>query len=122
LQIEAEADVTAPGDYEIEGTLATSASAEMVGVARARVTLGEGKAWIPLTFWGLILREKNLDGPYNLFSVTLTTLTDYGPQGSDVVGNAHHTAAYRASEFSDLPYNDPELLEKAAQLEAAARR
>jgi hypothetical protein len=94
----------------------------MLGFARKRVALAAGTAWIPLTFWGLILREHEVDGPYNLFSVTLTTLGDRGEQGSDVVGNAHNTAPYRVTDFTDLPYNDPDLLEKAARLDAAARR
>lgn len=119
LRIEAEVEVDEPGEYELQGTLA-SADAVMLASARHRATLEAGKAWVPLTFWGLILREHGVDGPYNLFSVSIATLREGGAAAGDVVGNAHNTAPYRVTEFSDLPFNDPELLERAARLEQAA--
>jgi uncharacterized membrane protein len=117
LQIEAEVAVVEPSDIRLEGTLASPA-AVMLGYARTEVPLAPGTHWIPLTFWGLILREQNVDGPYTLFSVTLATLDEDGAQPSDVVGNAYRTAPHRAADFSDQPFNDPALLEAAERLEA----
>jgi hypothetical protein len=34
-----------------------------------------------------------------------------------VVENAYSTAPYRAADFSDRPYDDPNLLDAAARLE-----
>jgi hypothetical protein len=36
-----------------------------------------------------------------------------------LVENAHVTGAYRVATFTDVPYDDPDLLEAADRLEAA---
>lgn len=121
LKIEAEVVVDEPGTFQLEGTLATE-KADMLGFGRETVTLQPGTTWIPLTFYGLMFREKNVDGPYTLFSVVLTNLSEDPPQRSDVVPAAHTTKAYKATEFTSDPANDPERLRKAAEYEEIARR
>lgn len=120
LRVEAEVEVDEPGTYQLEATL-TSEQAAMLGHAQEIVTLQPGRAWVPLTFYGLILREGNVDGPYSLWSVVLSTIRDDDVQRSDVVPAAHTTRAYKVTEFSDVPYGDPEKIDRAERIEARAR-
>jgi hypothetical protein len=120
LQVEVEVEVDEPGTYRLEATL-TSEQANMLGHAEETVTLQPGRAWIPLTFYGLILRDHNVDGPYGLWSVVLSNVRENGLERSDVVPAAHTTRAYKVTEFSDVPYGDPDKLERAEQLEQRAR-
>jgi hypothetical protein len=119
LLIEAEVAVEEAGRYQLEGTLA-SPDANMIGHAHEIVTLEPGTTWIPLKFYGLMFRDRKVDGPYTLWSVVLSTIGDDGTQQSDVAPAAHTTAAYKASEFSDREYGDPEKLERADRLQAVA--
>ncbi len=121
LQIEAEVVVDEPGTYQLEGTLATE-KAEMLGFARKIVSLEPGTTWIPLSFYGLMFHERNVDGPYTLFSVVLTDLSVEPPQRSDVVPAALTTKPYKVSEFSNVPFNDPDRLRKAAEYNEIGRR
>ncbi len=118
LQIEAEVEVETAGEFRIEATLSSDA-AIMLGHARTTVTLEPGTSWVPMRFWGLILREQQVDGPYMLFSVTLSELQGDVTLPSDVVGSPYSTAAHKAADFTDRTYDDPELLEAAKRLESA---
>ncbi len=55
-----------------------------------------------------------------LRSVALSTTGEMPNQKNDVAVNAHTTAAYRADQFSDQPFNDPDLVDTATRLEAEA--
>jgi hypothetical protein len=121
LQIEAEVAVEEAGRYQLAGTLA-SQEAAMLGHAHEIVTLEPGTTWIPLKVYGLMFRDRMVDGPYTLWSVVLSTMGDDGTQQSDVVPAAHTTAAYKASEFSDREYGDPEKLEQADRIEETAAK
>jgi len=118
LQIEAEVAVETAGEFKIEATI-TSPSAVMLGHTRTTVNLEPGTSWVPMRLWGLILREQNVDGPYTLFSVTLSEIQGDVSLPSDVVGSPYSTAAHKASDFSDRTFDDPRLLEAAARLESA---
>jgi hypothetical protein len=79
--------------------------------------LEPGTHWLDLSYYGLILRERGLDGPYVLRYVALSTTTEMPNGKNRLVENAYWTGAHRASAFSDRPYDDPQLLEAARRIE-----
>ncbi len=119
LQLQAEIEVVEAAEYRLEATL--SGSQGLLTWAENTVRLEPGIRWLPLTFWGLALREANEPGPYKLSSIALANVSDVPPQLSDAIGSTYETAPYKAQEFSNEGYNDPQLLERAARAEARAR-
>jgi hypothetical protein len=73
--------------------------------------------WLDLSFYGLILRERGLDGPYVLRFVALSTTTEMPNAKNRLVENAYWTQPYAASSFTNQPYDDPQLLEAARRIE-----
>jgi hypothetical protein len=117
LVIAAEVAVTEAGRLHLEATLA-AADGKPIAWAQNALELAEGTGWIPLTFWGLILHERGVDGPYVLRTVALTRPGDAPPgQRAAAVANAYRTRAYHAAQFTDRAFNDPVLLEKAKRLD-----
>ncbi len=119
LQIEAELDVKEAGQYHLQATL--SGAQGLLAWAENTVQLEPGIRSMPLTFWGLALREANEPGPYQLSSIALANVSDDPPQLNDAISTSYQTAAYRPQDFSDQSYDDPQLLDKAARYEAKAR-
>ncbi len=116
LQIDAGVEVKEAGQYHLEATLGGSKG--LLAWAENTVQLDPGTKWIPLTFWGLALREANEPGPYRLSSIALANVSNEPPQLDDATGTSYETAAYNPEDFSGETYNDPQLLEKADRLEA----
>jgi hypothetical protein len=115
LQIDAGVEVSEAGQYHLEATL--SGSKGLIAWAENTVQLGPGTKSIPLTFWGLALREANEPGPYRLSSIALANVSADPPQLDDAIGTSYETAAYKPDDFSGETYNDPQLLEKADRLD-----
>lgn len=122
LRIDVGVEVETAGRYQVKATLVTQQDAKMVGYAEATATLAPGTHTIPLVFYGLMFHDMKADGPYALFSTTLAALDGPSPVESDVVPNAHTTAAYSVSDFGDQPFNDPEYMQKAAHYDEVERR
>lgn len=119
LVVSAEVEVDAPGRFHLEATLA-KADATPLGWAQNAQVLEAGTAWIPLTYWGLMFRERDAAGPYLLASVALSTTGEMPNQKNDVVTSAYVTKAYAVAAFSDRAFADPGLLDAAARLRAEA--
>jgi hypothetical protein len=119
LQLLAEIEVKEPGEYRLEATL--SGSDGLLAWTESTVHLEAGIGYIPLTFWGLALREANEPGPYQLSSIALANVSVDPPQLNDAFSTTYKTAAYKPDDFSDASYDDPKLLEKAQRWEARAR-
>jgi hypothetical protein len=119
LELLVELDVKALGEYRIDATL--SKADDLIAWAENTVGLEPGIVWMPVTFWGLSLREANQPGPYRLSSIALANVTLKPPQMNDAIGTQYVTAAYRPEDFSAEPYNDPKLLQRADRYEARAR-
>jgi len=73
LQLLAELEVKQPGDYRLEATL--SGSQGLLAWAENTVHFEAGVGSMPVTFWGLTLREANEPGPYRLSSVALSNVS-----------------------------------------------
>lgn len=117
LEISAEVQVAEAGRFHLEGTLYTRDGAPLAWAQNA-LTLSPGAQWIPLSFFGLILHERGADGPYVLRYAALSTVTGMPNAKNRLVENAHMTNPYRAADFADQPYDDPELLDAAGRMES----
>jgi hypothetical protein len=119
LQLLAEIEVKELGEYRLEATL--SGSHGLLAWSENTVQLEPGITMMPLTFWGLALREANEPGPYKLSSIALANVTYKPPQLNDAFSTTYETAPYKPQDFSNERYNDPRLIERAARAEARAR-
>jgi len=117
LVVGVEIDVAQAGRFHVEATLYGAGGTEKIAWAQAAQWLEPGTQWLDLDFFGLILRERGIDGPYVLRYVALSTTTEMPNAKNRVAENAYQTATYRASGFSDRPYADPQLLETADRIE-----
>ncbi len=120
LQVLAEIEVKETGEYRLEATL--SGSRGLLAWAESTVPLEPGISMMPLTFWGLALREANEPGPYRLSSIALANVTYKPPQLNDAISTSYQTAPYKPQDFSTERYDDPRLLERAERYEERARR
>ena len=117
LVVEAEVEVIAPGRFHIEGTLYDRVGARGIMWAQSAAQLAPGTTWMTLPFYGLGLREAGIDGPYVLRYVALSTTTQMPNAKNRLAEWVHVTAAYHATDFTDQPFNDPDLLDAAQRLE-----
>jgi hypothetical protein len=118
LHVGAEIDVTEAGRFHLEATLYGPDGVEKIAWAQAADWFEPGPHWLDLAFYGLILRERGLDGPYVLRFVALSTTTEMPNAKSRIVENAYWTQPYAAASFTDRPFDDPQLLEAARRIEA----
>lgn len=116
LQIRAQVNVTARGRFHLEGTLYTM-DGRPIAWAQNALVLDPGLHYIPLTFYGLAMREKGLDGPYVLKCLSLSTTTEMPNSKNRLAENVHTTGEYRAVDFTDQPFNEPSLVEEYEKLE-----
>lgn len=119
LVVSAEVLVDAQARFHLEATIA-AADGTPLGWAQNAQVLDAGTAWIPLTYWGLMLRERGVNGPYTLAAVALSTTGEMPNQKNDVVTSAYVTGPYAATQFSDRTFDDPGLLDAAARLRTEA--
>lgn len=121
LRIGAEIEVRRNGRFHLEGSL-YSLSDQPLAWAQTAANLAPGRHWLSLDFYGLALREKEVDGPYLLRRLALSTTTGMPNQKNRVLENVYRTRAYRTEQFTDQPYGNPDLLDAAERLEAEAAR
>ena len=117
LHVDAEVLVTAPGRFHLEATLYDGSGDRPLAWAQTAGELPEGRHWMTLPFYGLILQERGVDGPYLVRNVALSTSSAMPNAKNRLADRAHLTGAYAASRFSDAPYDDPELLDAADRVE-----
>ncbi len=118
LFVGVEIDVARAGRFHLEGTLYGVDGEQKIAWAQAAAELPPGTHWVDLPFYGLVLHEQGMDGPYLLRYLALSTTSDMPNAKNRLVENAHVTAAYRVGTFTDAAYDDPDLLEAADRLEA----
>lgn len=121
LEIEIEVEAFLDARAHLEATLADDAGTPLVW-AQTAAHLEAGTSWLTLEFYGLALREAGRDGPYRLASLALTTVDGMPNRKNALVRDAHRTEAYAASEFHATPFDDPELLRTARELDGDEAR
>jgi hypothetical protein len=119
LVLAAQVNVLAPGRYHLAGTLTDLAGAP-VAEAQAARAMTPGTHWLELTFYGLAFHDRGVAGALSLGSATLTSTNGMPNALGPVLSKAHVTKAYSLAQFTTLPFNNPELLEAAARIEADA--
>ena len=120
LTVEAEVEVFLAGRFHVEATLYTGDAQRALAWSQTAAELPPGRHWMPLSYYGLILREQAVGGPYLLRHVALSTTTGMPNAKNRVLDDAWRTAAYRASAFTDQPFGDPALLDAAERIERDA--
>jgi hypothetical protein len=121
LAIDAEVEVQRPGRFHLEGTLYSRDGRRPIGEAHVAGELGTGRQWMRLTFFGRIVNQSQVDGPYLLRFLALSTTTAMPNAKNRLVVDAHVTGPYRFAQFSPAPFDDPDLLDAADRLEADLR-
>lgn len=120
LTIQAEVEVALAGCFHLAGTLYGPDRQKPLAWSQAAAELAPGRHWMTLPYYGLILREQGVDGPYLLRWLALSTTTGMPNAKSHALENAWLTSAYRASAFIDRPFDDPDLLDTAQRIERDA--
>jgi hypothetical protein len=96
---------TVAAEYRVIGTLYGSDTA--IAFASKSVQLGVGEGTVPLLFFGKILHDRGIDGPYVLRYAMLYEHLGPDEIPGDPVDPAYTTQPYRAASFSDAPYVPP---------------
>jgi hypothetical protein len=113
LEVGVEVDVAEAGRFHGEATLYGADGTRLVGWAQAARALEPGRQWLTLQYYGLILRERDVGGPYTVRWVALSTTTEM-PNAKNRLREANHrTAPYDPSVFTDRPFGDRDLVDAA---------
>jgi len=104
LAVEAEIEVTTPGEYSLMGFLCTLEGDEIVWSIDHGV-FEPGVHKMVLEFDGATIKRSGTRGPYWLMKVVLSSgSSESGQNIQDYVGNAYRTKAYSTSSFTrDAP-------------------
>jgi hypothetical protein len=105
LVVSAGVTVKVAGDYRVIGSLYGGGSAIAFGAKEVHLDVGDGS--IPLLFFGKILHDRGIDGPYELRYVMLFQHAPPDEIPGETVDPAYTTHAYTAKSFSDAPYVPP---------------
>jgi hypothetical protein len=117
LEIGVEVEVAEAGRFHVEATLYGPDGTRKVAWAQAAGELQPGRHWMAIPFYGLILQERGIAGPYLVRWVALSTTTQM-PNAKNRLSEANYrTAPYDLGAFTDQPFNDPDLLDAANRLE-----
>lgn len=117
LAVDAEVEVRQAGRFHLEATLYSRDARRGLAEAQTAGELPPGRHWLRLPFFGRILNQSGVDGPYLLRFVALSTTSQMPNAKNRLAENPHVTAPYRAADFSPAPYEDPDLLDAADRLE-----
>jgi hypothetical protein len=105
LVITAGVTATVAGQYRVVGTLYGGSNAIAFASQSTRLEVGDGT--VPLLFFGKILHDRGIDGPYELRYAMLFEREGPDEVAGDTVDPAYTTHAYSAKSFSDAPYAEP---------------
>lgn len=102
LSIEAEVEVTLSDRFYFQASLYTELG-EPIGGTQVTLNLDKGKNWVPMEFYGLMLHDSMVDGPYLLRNIALARVT-MPMQRAPLTHPEYYTAAYPLSKFSNTNY------------------
>lgn len=104
------AGVTAkqPGRYRVIASLYGGDGQQAIAFASQTAQLPVGDGTVPLLFFGKILYDRGIDGPYQVrYAMLFEELVGSDVIPGDTVDPAYTTKAYRARDFSDASYVQP---------------
>lgn len=117
LEVGVEVEVATAGRFHVEATLYGADGMKKIAWAQAARALEPGRQWLPLQFYGLILRERDLAGPYLVRWVALSTTTAMPNAKNRLHEAGYRTASYDPARFTDRAFDDPDLVDAAARAE-----
>ncbi len=119
LRIGLDVDVAEPGFFVVRALLVHGDTP--LGVFEDQYTLTQpGRHEIPLTFFGKIITDRGVDGPYEIRALHGAIFKT----GSPLAHTWHHdapiaTAAHRAADFSDAEWESPQKTARLKHYEEA---
>jgi hypothetical protein len=114
-----ECDVFEDGLYTVYGNLFASDGKTPLGMSKKSYPLAAGRQTVKLVFFGKVLADQKVDGPYVLKDIH--GLKRQGPDDANNLWWSHdavyRTRAYAAGDFSGAAWDDPERRERLAAFE-----
>jgi hypothetical protein len=96
------------GHYRLIASLYAQDGEQAIAFSAKSVELTEGEREIPLLFFGKILYDKGIDGPYQLrYLMLFEEILGVDVIPGDTVDHAYTTKPYRAKSFSPDAYTAP---------------
>ncbi|GAB2894179.1 hypothetical protein ACCI51_14605 [Microbulbifer echini] len=103
LLVEAEVEVLQQGRFYFRGSLYNDEQTP-IGSAQYQVELSPGRHWIPLEFYGLMIRDAEQDGPYLVKQLSIARVTV--PRADRLFEPGYYTERYSLELFNDKPYKE----------------
>ncbi len=96
------------GSYRVIASLYGNDGQQAIAFASQTAQLGVGDGSIPLLFFGKILYDRGIDGPYQVrYAMLFEELPGLDVIPGDTVDPAYTTKAYRARDFAAASYVEP---------------
>ncbi|AWF79881.1 hypothetical protein BTJ40_03075 [Microbulbifer sp. A4B17] len=104
LLIEAEVEISRDGRYYFQGSLYNDDQSP-IGTTQNAFELTVGRHWVPLEFYGLLIRDAGQDGPYLVKQLSIARVTV--PMARDSAFEpGYYTERYSLDQFTDIPYRE----------------
>ncbi len=108
LVVQAGVTAKAAGNYRLIASLYGPDGEQALAFASKAAHLEQGDGWIPLLFFGKILHDGGIDGPYELRYLMLSEeIVGVDVIPGQTVDHAYKTKGYAAGDFSADPYAAP---------------
>ena len=104
LMVEAEVDVSSADRFYFQASLYTELG-DPIGGNQMTLNLDKGKSWVPFKFYGLMMHDSNVDGPYLLKNIALARVT-MPMQRAPLTHPRYFTDEYSLSKFSNVRYEE----------------
>ena len=104
LMVEAEVDVSRADRFYFQASLYTELG-DPIGGNQMTLNLKKGKSWVPFKFYGLMIRDSNVEGPYLLKNISLARVT-MPMQRAPLIHPGYFTEHYALSKFSNVRYEE----------------
>jgi len=104
LKIEAEVEVTSKDRFYFQASLYTELG-DPIGGNQMTLNLDKGKSWVPFEFYGLMMHDSKVGGPYLLKNLSLARVT-MPMQRAPLIHPNYYTQPYELSVFSNQKYAD----------------
>jgi hypothetical protein len=124
LVVDVGLDVTERGRYKVIASLYAADRTSAICFAQEVRELERGKQSVPLSFFGKILRDRALDGPYVLrYAMVFEEFPERGTYWpGETVDDAYTTKPYRATDFSPALYEPPPSTEPHVTAESPSQQ
>jgi hypothetical protein len=104
LLVEAEVEVTSADRFYFQASLYTELG-DPIGGNQMTLNLNKGKAWVPFKFYGLMMHDAQVNGPYLLKNIALARVT-MPMQRAPLIHPGYFTNYYPLSKFSNVRYEE----------------